>query len=282
MRLMRQMNNNMLTFNLKYRVVMSLATSQNPGTGDTMIQDTLLWSILKLLVYKNKCNVEEANRVNGNVLDCEVLLAKTLGYDLLEWSESCAQMGDEKLSIALFESFSPKMSVPSNNWLTSGDIGDFMKMVEKLPNIKFGFYGPFPIDYNFKPSKMPRDVSSIGVVINTGSGKGSHWVALFMDLKTENVEYFDSLGNEPSESMVIMIENIVSATASNYKFLSKQDDCVVRCSSVRFQHNDTDCGVYCVKFLLERATNLCKNICLLSTDTYNDHTCKILRKTWWN
>ena len=109
----------------------------------------------------------------------------------------------------------------SKEWLSSIDIDRVLSQYEK-EHIDFVFYGPSPIDYDFKecnnlsdeqckniPCLLPElckikiedllnkeKKSKIGIVFNTDphSKGGQHWFSTFFDLKQGNLYLFDSVG----------------------------------------------------------------------------------------
>ena len=96
-------------------------------------------------------------------------------------------------------------------WLTSVDILKVMRQYEKI-HPDFYFIGPSPINYDehiahgecvweelckFNLEKqIKRGKYKIGIIFNTDPHykEGSHWVALYIDIKKGEIYYFDSYG----------------------------------------------------------------------------------------
>jgi len=149
-------------------------------------------------------------------------------------------------------------------WLDSVNIADVMNQYETaFPN--FDFMGPFPIDfaapspyenggqqkclmneiceYRVKHA-IDNKKDMLGVIYNLDPHykSGSHWVATFVDLKRYRCLYFDSYGMKPPKQ----IHTFMS-------WVSKQEPSrkmPLMYSSRRIQFKNTECGVYCLYFLI--------------------------------
>ena len=153
----------------------------------------------------------------------------------------------------------------SDKWLDSNDIEHVMKQYEEaFPN--FDFMGPFPIDFaapkpNAAPGTQPKCLMDeiceyrvqsavqnkkdmLGVIYNLDPHykSGSHWVATFVDLKKNRCMYFDSYGLKPPKQILTFMS-----------WVSKQDTgrkMPLMYSSRRVQYKNTECGVYCLYFII--------------------------------
>lgn len=153
----------------------------------------------------------------------------------------------------------------SDKWLDSNDIEHVMKQYEEaFPN--FDFMGPFPIDFaapkpNTAPGTQPKCLMDeiceyrvqsavqnkkdmLGVIYNLDPHykSGSHWVATFVDLKKNRCMYFDSYGLKPPKQILTFMS-----------WVSKQDTgrkMPLMYSSRRVQYKNTECGVYCLYFII--------------------------------
>jgi len=149
-------------------------------------------------------------------------------------------------------------------WLDSINIADVMKQYEEaFPN--FDFMGPFPIDFAapdpYHRSGNPRCLMDeicefrvtsalankkdmLGVIYNLDPHYkgGSHWVATFVDLKKNRCMYFDSYGMKPPKQIHIFMS-----------WVQKQDPnktMKLMYSSRRIQYKNTECGVFCLYFII--------------------------------
>ena len=67
---------------------------------------------------------------------------------------------------------------------------------------------------------------------------GTHWVAIYSDPKTRDVEHFDSLGMRPSEAV--------------YRYIQTTGKGIVNNSSILQDINSVLCGYYCLYFIVHR------------------------------
>lgn len=154
-----------------------------------------------------------------------------------------------------------------NEWLNSNDILNVMNQYEKAYN-EFDFFGPSPIDYNtiiYNQKCVWPEICNInikklydkgkyklGLIFNTDKHfqEGSHWIALFIDLKKKYIFFFDSNGNKKPQEITNLIENIYSQCENNINIKMKID------SNENFIHQqyNTECGMYCLYFLISLIT----------------------------
>jgi len=110
---------------------------------------------------------------------------------------------------------------------------------------KEGFKGVYAID---EISKIPVS-DKMGVVLNLDKSNqpGSHWVALYIDADDDqSVEYYDSYGEDPPESLMKDLKELVNKiNPSTYlKF---------KVNKIKQQSETSDnCGVFAMKFLMDR------------------------------
>ena len=130
---------------------------------------------------------------------------------------------------------------------------------EAYPN--FEFMGPHPIDFA-APDPYTKDgkclinemceirvtnalsqgTESIGIVYNLDPHfkGGSHWVAVYIDLKNHKTYYFDSYAIEPPKQI-----------ATFMKWLTTQDSAMkLFYNGNRFQKGGSECGMYSMYFIL--------------------------------
>ena len=135
---------------------------------------------------------------------------------------------DDKKEIKL--SFKPKQPKEwqknPNTWLTTDEINEVMKQYEKTYE-NFEFLGPSPIDYDTHKAygecvweelcefnlrdNLKEGKTKVGIIFNTDphNKSGTHWIALFIDIKNSFIAYFDSNGNKvPKEIIIFIIFNI--------------------------------------------------------------------------
>lgn len=147
-------------------------------------------------------------------------------------------------------------------WLSSVDIEKVMKQYEKKYS-NFRFIGPSPIDFDSKKlygecvwdelcklnlSKMlKKGVNLIGVIFNTDPHykEGSHWISLFINLKINEIYFYDSVGDEPPKEIVKLVKRIQK---QGIKIKRK----ITFTSNVGIDHQkkNTECGIYSLHFII--------------------------------
>jgi hypothetical protein len=158
-------------------------------------------------------------------------------------------------------------------WLDSNNIADVLNQYEEAyPD--FEFMGPFPIDFAAPDPyggggkrclmteicelrvthALQNGTKSVGIVYNLDPHykSGSHWVANYIDIVGHKCYYFDSYGMAPPMQV-----------ARFMKWLTTQDPKMkLFYGSRRLQFNNTECGVYCIYFIIR----------MLEGDSFTDIT----------
>ena len=144
-----------------------------------------------------------------------------------------------------------------NTWLNTYDIYYVMKQYEKK-NKDFVFIGPIPSDCptkihcelsKFDLMKMKKEgIHKIGIIYNLdmSSQPGSHWTAVYIDNKNNEINYFDSYGSKSIPLINQFIKNIYDQYKSN------SIEPIIIYNDKRFQYGGSECGVYSMNFILER------------------------------
>ncbi len=164
---------------------------------------------------------------------------------------------DKKLQEELKEhTFRPKGPNGSFKWLDTFNINDVMKQYEDKYS-DFKYLGTVPIDFDdIKVSDISKlnyndfikaNIFRIGFVFNLDESwqSGSHWVALFADLKKGQVYYSDSTGHKPPKQIVVLMDRIADFIKTKYNI---EPD--IRSSTFPHQKGDNACGVYSMSFIL--------------------------------
>ena len=164
-------------------------------------------------------------------------------------------------------------------------------------NDDFMYLGTVPYDFedlkdlgikDLNLKKINNDgINKIGMVINLDYHYqgGSHWVALYTDLKKNQIYFFDSFAKKPKKKIKqfinrltkylyknnfdsnLNINNVIKkleggGTNSQIKNLSKFD---IRFNNIQHQFKNSECGVYSINFIIRLAKgesfdNITKNI----------------------
>ncbi len=176
-------------------------------------------------------------------------------------------------------------------WLTSIDILDVMKQYEKTYK-SFEFLGPSPVDFDthkmygecvweelckFSLKEMKsKGKTKIGIIFNTDkhTQPGSHWVAMFIDMKKQDIYYFDSYADEAPreiEKLGKKIQMQSETFGKKYKYIENKK---------RHQWSDSECGMYCLHFIIE----LVKGVSFkkIESKRIDDKFMKKLRNIYFN
>lgn len=155
--------------------------------------------------------------------------------------------------------FRPDSPQGKFEWLSTFDINDSMDQYDKNNN-NFIFLGAVPMDFakldNLKVNEIDykklveSGIHKIGIIFNLDEHykSGSHWVALYTDLKTNNILYFDSYGTKPEARVRKLMR-----TQAN--FLKEQGvklkDIRVDWNKDRHQYGNSECGVYSMNYIIK-------------------------------
>jgi hypothetical protein len=170
----------------------------------------------------------------------------------------------EKLVKHTFRPSGPKGKF---EWLNTHQIDNVMKQYEIKYN-EFKFLGTVPIDfddferYNIKNLNYQQLVQNgktkLGVVFNLDkhNQSGSHWVAMYADLKRGQIFYFDSYGTRPEPQVSVLMRRIgkFCQTAMGVQNI------VLEWNEQQHQRENSECGVYSINFILR----------MLRGDNFND------------
>jgi hypothetical protein len=251
-----------------------------------------LEQLIKIAASYNNITRDKNNKINLDIKDKKYLL-KELIDKLPETCKSQECLLKEKFVIdlndfdLLYNTLRPLGPTNKTKWLSSSDINQIMiQYTFKYP--EYRFFGALPID--FEKIKVPIDFKTnnffkilcnmyknkkykIGFVLNLDrhNQSGSHWVALYTDLKNKKVYFFDSYGYKPKKEIVklmsmiaywIRINNDKNCNYNNIIFTNndvlkftkgqceKYTDVDIQYNTVRHQFKHSECGVYSVNFIL--------------------------------
>ena len=164
-----------------------------------------------------------------------------------------------------------KNFAPNNNcmntWLSNLEIDEVMTQFQT--NIKnFDYLGANPIDFanlhgkkinTFSIEKAIADKKNkIGIIFNTDPSYrgGQHWICAFIDLENKELNYFDSYGSDgtyPKEVNDFFTKVMEEGKKIGYNFTVKKN-------VVRHQYKNSECGVYCLKFIADRLNHTFEEI----------------------
>lgn len=149
-----------------------------------------------------------------------------------------------------------------DDWLDGMNITEVLKQYEEIyPN--FRLVGVFPIDFaapdpytKNKKHCLQDEVCDLDLKKSAEEGKthlgfvynldphfkeGSHWIASFTDIPGHKSYYFDSYGFEAPPQIARFLRS-----------LTLQDPKMkLAYNARRFQYGETECGMYCIYFILK-------------------------------
>ena len=187
-----------------------------------------------------------------------------------------------------------------NEWLTSIDISNVMKQYEKAYSC-FEFIGPSPIDFDTHMSAavnkdekpecvwqelcefklidyLKKGKKKIGIIFNLDPHylSGSHWVALFINIKEKFIFYFDSNGDPVPKQIKKLITKIKKqGMEHNIKFSFDSNQ------GIEHQLENTECGIYCLYFIIQLLKDK-KSPDYFTTNIIRDDVMIKLRNVYFN
>ena len=165
-----------------------------------------------------------------------------------------------------FEHFRPpapqEWEKNERTWLSNFDIENVMRQYEKKYR-NFDFLGVVPIDFaqklyhnrcvvqklcDFDVNELAaKGKTKLGCVVNLDrhDQPGSHWVAFFICTRGRNcgTYFYDSIARSPAPMITDFLQAVVS------KIRQRDPDHVFRHNTIRKQYKNTECGVFCLKFI---------------------------------
>lgn len=185
-----------------------------------------------------------------------------------------------------------------NEWLSNYDIMSVMSNYEKKHNY-FRFIGPTPIDFDLiKNNKQcvwnelcnfdlsyynNKKINKIGIIFNTDphDKSGKHWISLFINLNPKHekpyIFFFDSVGDKPPKEIRILIERIINMS----KKINIELD-VIDNYKISHQQSSSECGMYCLYFILKLLYNKPTSYFLDKENLITDKKVELYREKYFN
>ena len=203
------------------------------------------------------------------------------------------QLGEELMDTHFAPKAPKEWKRNPREWLSSVDITNVMRQYESAyPD--FEFIGPSPINFEHRYvdntcvwmelcifqliNYIRANKNKIGIIFNTDPDykDGSHWIALYIDIKRKLIYYFDSNGNIEPKEVNLFIDKIVKQ-GKELGIRFKRDSN----HPFRHQEKNTECGMYCLYFIIELLTNN-KEISYFKNNKIADHCMENMRKVYFN
>jgi hypothetical protein len=182
-----------------------------------------------------------------------------------------------------------------NEWLSSIDIIKVMKQYEKAYKC-FEFIGPSPVDFDTRKmygecvwnelckfniqEQIKSGKTKIGIIFNTDphDKPGQHWISMFINIKKQNIFFFDSTGDRAPKEVKVLIDRIIQQGNNlNPPIHFKYDDS----AGVKHQKGNTECGVYSLYFIVHMLEDKTTNH-YLKTHLLPDKHINKFRKVYFN
>jgi hypothetical protein len=274
---------------------------------DKQFNDGSCFSIesLKLIATEyNKFNSKNLIKINDDKKYMVKQLTKA--FSKICSSQTCwlrtnivKKINDDEIHTNTFRPSGPSTGY---NWLSTTNINDVITQYENKYD-DFIFLGALPNDFQELPMLGLSDINfddfvtegktKIGLVINldTHDKSGSHWVALYTDLKKNQIYYFDSLGHKPGprikrfNNKIInymykkkynkelqiggLLKIIKNKKKKGLKYITllnnRLNEFNIRYNNIQHQLKDSECGVYSINFIIrsvkgESFDSITKNI----------------------
>lgn len=234
----------------------------------------------------NKINIsndknELLNQLTKKISECQSCWLRT---------ELVKNINDDNIN----ETFRPLGPDGKKDWLSTTDINDVVEQYQEKYK-DFVFLGAVPYDFmelkmlgiqNINLDGLVKDgKTKIGLVINLDEHNqdGSHWVALFANLKNKEIYFFDSVGDKPGKKIkwfinvltdyiynketkennslqvggIMKIINKIKNKQVKQKYMSilenKLSGIDIRYNQKQHQFKDSECGVYSINFIVRLA-----------------------------
>jgi len=193
--------------------------------------------------------------------------------------------------------FIPKMPVlwkkNKYEWLSNYDIKHVMEQYHSKYE-DFLFMGPFPVDCpeeitcpltNLSPemliNRMGKTKFATIYNLDKHDQPGSHWVAVYIDLKKCEIYYFDPVGKQPPKLIHNFLVKFAKKCSSYHKdFTDKYKPYHIYINETQFQFGNSECGIFSMYFILSCLKN--KTFETFDNTHVNDEKMNELRKVYYD
>lgn len=219
---------------------------------------------------KNMLNPNHIKNMNGGLIDIKndknFLLKqfKNIMDNVCNDSEICWTKQNfmnevvKEMREDIGKNFRPNGPENPKEWLSTSDINDIMTQYQEIyPD--FIFLGAVPLDcdnlsfcklYNLNFAEyQKKKINQLGIIFNLDKygQPGSHWVSLYINLKSGEICFCDSIGNEPIQN----VNTIIKSFKKFYQNLTgSQATCHINTNP--YQQDESECGIYSCNFLIRK------------------------------
>lgn len=239
-------------------------------------------------------------------------LIKTSGSKAAIWQQIRDAMGDRcryescwmekadlpyEMKVDMAKRFLPKRpktwDANIHTWLSNFDIDAIMELYEEKHR-DFSYLGTVtadcPVSYKCELSGFDmcdlykKGITRAGIIYNldTHEKGGSHWVAVFIDLKHgRELSYFDSYGMPPPPLIRKFLERqyrALNAAAARGEFGGRGGGPAVKyvVNKKRHQRGSSECGVFSINYILQKING--KKMSQISRVRITDAQMNLLRR----
>lgn len=146
----------------------------------------------------------------------------------------------------------------SKEWLSTDDIDKVLIQYEDIyPNFKFlgavpsncsdlSFCQLHKLDYD---DFLNNNLNQLGIIFNLDAygQPGSHWVALYMDIKLGEIYFCDSNGHPPIDNIQRVIDQFIK-----YYEKKHNHEPLYKYNSNAYQTDNSECGIYSCNFIIRK------------------------------
>ena len=205
----------------------------------------------------------------------EFAICLKLGLNPLDWQEVLRDKYKKGLLSRELYNFTMPYFKSEIIELYSDMISDAVKQyIEVYENVQL--LGPFEKNQNIN-LKLEKNKEKFACFLNTSDGSGSHWVALYIDINQNTIEYFDSMGFEPNNQMKKDIDKILKTIRKEFPNLTF----FCHFGNELCQTSGADCGIYCTHFLIYKIMNKGSIYDFIETEL-TPKAISSLKKVYWN
>jgi hypothetical protein len=237
----------------------------------------------------------KSNNIGNIKKQLKVKLGDSCNNEMCWIDKTFGDKVKEKIKTQLFAPKTPNSWKSNlNEWLSSTDILNVMKQYEEAyPNFKF--FGPAPIDFDSRKynnkcvwpeicninikTLIDQHIDNIGFIFNTDKHyqSGSHWIALYVDLNRQIIFFFDSNGSVQPKEISVLIDKIKSQCLEQSITLKEMNN-----HGFTHQRSNTECGMYCLYFIVNCLTKKNINFELFKTERIPDKKMEEFRSIYFN
>jgi len=218
------------------------------------------------------------------------------------------RLGNDEISKYTFR---PKGPSGKYSWLSTTNINEVIEQYEKNHD-DFMYLGTVPYDFedlddlgikDLNLRKTQNDgINKLGMVINLDYHyqSGSHWVALYTDLKKNQIYFFDSFAKKPRKKIKKFINRLTKYLyKNNYNedlninnVLKKLEgggksnqienlkNFDIKYNNIQHQFKNSECGVYSINFIIRLAKG--ESFDSITKNIMKDDEMNLCREVYFN